>query len=298
MELRHLRYFIRAAELLHFTRAAESLYISQPTLSVHIQQLEEELGTPLFVRVGRHVRLTQAGDVLLNRARQALRELEIASEEIDGLVGLFRGNLRVAALYAFSEHLLPSWLASFNATHPNVHVIAKSAVSDDIEQGLVDGTIDLGFSFVPVVHDEIHSEELFKEQIVLAVSKKHPFANRKKFELSDCNDLAVALPSRRIVARRLLDDYLEQSGVSLNVVVEYDDVHALTEIVKMGSLATFLTSIAVGEDPEFQIFPLPNDRRLCLTAAALWTHMSPAARVFLEIAKESTAKSPPSKKSC
>lgn len=298
MELRHLRYFIRAAELLHFTKAAESLFISQPTLSVHIQQLEEELGTPLFARVGRHVHLTQAGEVLLSRARQSLRELEIAGEEIDGLVGLYRGNLRVAALYAFSEHLLPSWLATFNAAHPNVHVIAKSAVTDDIEQGVVTGTIDLGFSFLPVDHDEIQSEALFKEQIVLVVSKDHPFAKRKKFELSDYNDLPVALPSRRIVARRLLDEYLERANVSLNVVVEYDDVHALMEIVRMGSLGTFLTSIAVGNDPDFQVISLPNDRRLCVTAAALWTHMSPAARVFLEIAKESTAKANPRKKSC
>ncbi len=67
MELRHLRYFIRAAELLHFTRAAESLYISQPSLSVHMQQLEEELKTKLFDRVGRQVRLTDAGQVLLVR---------------------------------------------------------------------------------------------------------------------------------------------------------------------------------------------------------------------------------------
>jgi LysR family cyn operon transcriptional activator len=289
MELRHLRYFIRAAELLHFTRAAESLYISQPTLSVHIQQLEEELGTPLFARIGRHVRLTQAGEALLTRARQALRELEIAGEEIDELVGLFRGNLRVAALYAFSEKLLPSWLAAFNAAHPEVHVIARSAVSDDIEQSVVSGTADLGFSFLPVDRDEIQSEELFKEQIVLVVSKEHPLAKRKKIELSDCNELAVALPSRRIVARRLLDQYLEQAHISLNVVVEFDDVHALLEIVRMGALGTFLTSIAVGQDPDFRILPLP-DERLCVTAAALWTHMSPAAKAFLQIAKEGTAK--------
>ena len=288
MELRHLRYFIRAAELLHFTRAAESLYISQPTLSVHIQQLEEELGTPLFARIGRHVRLTEAGEVLLNRARQAIRELEIATEEIDGLVGLLRGNLRVAALFAFSEKLLPAWLASFNAAHPDVHVIARSAVSDDIEQGVVDGTVDLGFSFLPVDHDEIQSEELFTERIALVVSKEHPFAKREEVSIKDCTNLAVALASRRIVARRLLDESLAQSEVSLNVVVEFDDLHALLEIVRMGTLATFLTPIAVGEQPELRMFPIEDDR-LCMVAGALWTHMSPAARAFLQIAKEESA---------
>ena len=75
MELRHIRYFLRAAELLHFTRAAESLYISQPTLSIHIQQLEEELNTQLFDRC-RQLRLTETGQVLLGHARNLIRELE------------------------------------------------------------------------------------------------------------------------------------------------------------------------------------------------------------------------------
>jgi len=85
MELRHIRYFIRAAELLHFTRAAESLYVSQPTLSIHIQQLEEELGATLFERAGRHarpVRLTEAGHRLLKHLRNALRELELGKEDV------------------------------------------------------------------------------------------------------------------------------------------------------------------------------------------------------------------------
>src|SRR5690242_6831244 len=115
MELRHLRYFIRAAELLHFTRAAESLYISQPTLSIHIQQLEEELGTPLFARVGRNVRLTEAGELLLIRARQALNELENAGEEIGAIVGLTRGTLRIAGLPSFSSRVLAPWIAAFNS---------------------------------------------------------------------------------------------------------------------------------------------------------------------------------------
>jgi DNA-binding transcriptional LysR family regulator len=78
MELRHIRYFIRAAELLHFTHAAESLYISQPTLSIHIQQLEEELAAPLFIRTGRQVRLTEAGQIFLVHAQQSVRALELA----------------------------------------------------------------------------------------------------------------------------------------------------------------------------------------------------------------------------
>jgi len=75
MELRHLRYFARAAELLHFTHAAESLYISQPALSAHIHQLEEEVGAALFDRTGRKIVLTDAGQIFYDHARLALDKL-------------------------------------------------------------------------------------------------------------------------------------------------------------------------------------------------------------------------------
>src|SRR5208283_2621408 len=105
MELRHIRYFLRAAELLHFTRAAESLYISQPCLSIHIQQLEEELKTKLFDRVGRNVRLTAAGEILLVRARHVVEELETAGQEIQAVTGLLRGTLTIATIPLFGSRV-------------------------------------------------------------------------------------------------------------------------------------------------------------------------------------------------
>src|SRR5271163_958786 len=120
MELRHIRYFIRAAELAHFTQAAESLYISQPTLSNHIQQLEEEIGLPLFDRLGRKVQLTEAGLVFLEHARQAIRELEWAQEEIGDLKGIVSGAVRIGALPGVGRNFLPSLLAAFHISYPQI----------------------------------------------------------------------------------------------------------------------------------------------------------------------------------
>jgi len=285
VELRHLRYFIRAAELLHFTRAAEALYISQPTLSIHIQQLEEELGAELFARVGRKVRLTEAGELLLIRARQAMRELEAAAQEIDATTGLLRGSMSIAALPLYSSRLLPSWMTAFNSLHPNVHIKARSGSSDDIEAGILAGTIDLGFSIVPVEHPEINVRELFADDVVMVVSKDHPIARVKKLELGDLRTLPMALASPRIVASRLLRKYFDENAVVPNVVVEFDDGHALVEIAKMGSLVTFLPKSGVMEDPSILLLPLP-DAGLRVTAAALWLYLSPAGKSFLEIATQ------------
>src|ERR1700677_4190657 len=122
MELRHIRYFIRAAEELHFTRAAESLYISQPTLSTHIQQLEEELGVLLFDRIGRNVRLTQAGNVFLPHAQHALQNLNRAKEKIADLKALVSGRIRLGALLTFGQEVLPSWIATFHNAYPQIRV--------------------------------------------------------------------------------------------------------------------------------------------------------------------------------
>ena len=94
MELRHLRHFVAAAEHLHFTRAAEALGVSQPTLSLQIRELERELKVPLFDRIGRSVRLTEAGEVFRRHAIRALREVESGQGAVGDLLGV-RGKLRV-----------------------------------------------------------------------------------------------------------------------------------------------------------------------------------------------------------
>src|SRR5215468_8981191 len=95
IELRHLRYFLAVAETSHFTRAAQKLHVTQPTLSHQIRQLEGQLDLPLFDRIGRRVKLTAAGAMLVPHARRVLRELEDAQVALGELHGLKRGELKV-----------------------------------------------------------------------------------------------------------------------------------------------------------------------------------------------------------
>src|SRR3954463_12885756 len=107
MELRQLRYFIRSAELLNFTEAAHTLYISQSTLSQQIKQLEDELGIPLFDRIGKRVHLTEAGGLFLPYARQTLVDSEGGRFVIDDLKGLKTGELKIGVTYGLSALLTP-----------------------------------------------------------------------------------------------------------------------------------------------------------------------------------------------
>lgn len=286
MELRHLRYFIRTAELLHFTKAAESLFISQPTLSIHIQQLEEELGSELFARVGRKVQLTEAGEIFLRHARRAVSEVEQAATEIDATTGLLRGHLSIAALPAFSSTVLPGWLTAFNTIHPEVNVSARSVTSEDIERGIVSGEISLALSYVPPQHNEITGIELFDDDLVAVMHKSHPLARKEALTASDLHRLPVALASHRTAVLRYLHRYFALLRIEPKVIVEYDDGLALVEIVKLSNLVTLLPRLAVRKEPEIVTVELPPPG-VQITLGILATHFSPAATAFVEVVKES-----------
>jgi LysR family transcriptional regulator, cyn operon transcriptional activator len=288
LELRHLRYFIRAAELLHFTRAAESLYISQPSLSIHIQQLEEELKIKLFARVGRSVQLTEAGQVLLTRAKRAVDELEEAGKEIEAISGLLRGTLTIATVPLLGSKILPPWLDAFSLLHPNVHVIVRAARSEDVESGLLAGTFDLGFSLAPPEHTELTIREILADQIVLVVSKQHPLAKKSKIVPADLSSVLLALPSHKISSARLIGPYFESIGISPNITIEQDDGHALVELVKLGGFVTFLPKQAMRYDPDVCLLTLPEPG-IPITFAAMWTQLNAASTAFLDIVKVESA---------
>ncbi len=285
MELRQLRYFIRAAELLNFTRAAESLYVSQPTLSVQINQLEKELGTELFSRVGRSVRLTESGRVFLKRARQVVKELEEGSQEIDAINGLLRGNLCLSSLPLYGSRLLSGWVSMFVEQHPGMFLRVKPGASEDIEAGLLSGAVDLGFTILPIQHSELSFRELLKDEIVLVVADTHVLADKSEISLRDLHDLPMALPSERIAATQLLTKYFDEHKIVPRISLSYDDGHALLELVKKGRFVTFLPKWGVKGLPDIRIFPLPG-LGVDITAGAVWANLSAAAKAFLDLATE------------
>lgn len=285
MELRHLRYFIRAAELLNFTKAAESLYVSQPTLSVQIHQLEEELGTELFSRVGRNVRLTEAGRTFLLRAQRAVDEIEQGGKEIDAINGLVRGTLSIASLPLYGSRVVSGWMASFSEAHPEVYLRVQAGPSEEIEAAILAGAVDLGFSFVPPLHSEISCRELFEDQLVIFVSKKHALASKKSLSFNDLRSLPMALPSERISAVRVLTRYFEENKVEPNVRMGMDDGHTIIELVKQSNFVTCLPLLAVKSDPDIRAIPLPEPT-LRIKIGALWTQLSPASKAFLDLITE------------
>ncbi len=171
MEFRHLRYFLAVADALHFTKAAQGLPVSQPALSAQIKQLEQEVGVPLFDRVGRSVQLTRAGAIFREHARRALREMELAQVAIAEEEGLQRGTLTVGVVQTVNAYLIPEIVSRFSTLHPRVVLKFDELSGPEIEAGVTNGLLELGIGFVPAGSDRIESQLLFEEDFVVSL---HP----------------------------------------------------------------------------------------------------------------------------
>ncbi len=286
MELRHIRYFIRVAELLHFTRAAESLYIAQPTLSVHMQQLEEEIGCPLFER-GRTLRLTESGRLFLDRAREAVRALEHGKEEIADLQGLLRGSLSIGLSYLFGTKI-PGILATYSSTHPDIHVSVKLGTSHDIEKDVLDRSVDVGFAFLPPESDEVEYETLFSDEVILAVPRNHPLAEKTQISVRELNGLPVILPSRGFSLRRHIDVYFAKEKIFPKVLLEINDVSALLAVSETGLAGAITARWAASEHPGLHVISL-SDASLSRSVGILRHRrvpLSAAGRAFVKLIRQ------------
>jgi LysR family transcriptional regulator, cyn operon transcriptional activator len=288
MELRHIRYFVQAAEFLHFTRAAESLCVSQPALSLHIKQLEEEVGSPLFDRTGgqvRHVRLTEAGKRLLVHAQEVLRSIERGKQEIADLRGLLCGSVTLGANNIFVPKLMSKCVPEYSAAYPNVDVIVKMVNQEGLESAILAGMIDLALAWLPPESKEIVAEPLFSDELVVVVSARHPLAHLEEISLCELNNLPIALPTIASSIRRLVNAEFAKQSVALRISLEIDDTLARLKFVESGTAATLAPRSAVDDRSTLRTIPIAGVR-LSLSAGLLTqrgVHLSSAAQSLADM---------------
>ena len=245
IELRHLRYFLAVAEEQHFTRAAGKLHVTQPTLSHQIRELEGQLNLSLFDRVGRRVKLTAAGEMLLPHARRVLRELADAQTALNELHGLKRGVLKVGIVQTVNACVIPEIVARFSAAHPGINVTCSEMPVAEIESELESGRLDLGISFLPPSLKNLMGQKLFAEEIVLVVAADHALANRRRVRIRDLAKHPMALLARKFCTRQLIDRALAEAGIEPEVKVEMNSVDSILSTVRRTQLVTLLPTLAL-----------------------------------------------------
>jgi LysR family cyn operon transcriptional activator len=289
IELRHLRYFLAVAEATHFTKAAKTLHVSQPTLSHQIRQLEAQLSLPLFDRIGRQVRLTAAGEVLLPHARRVLRELDEAQSALSELHGLKRGELKVGIVQTVNACVIPEIVARFSVAHSGIRVACSELAVEEIEAGLESGRLDLGISFLPPCRKSLDGEILFTEELVAVVATAHPLARRRELRVRELSNHPLVLLSPKYCTRQLIDHAFAEAQLRPAVQVEMNSIDSILSTVRQAKLTTLLPSLAlcqrdVGLKAVALIQPTPKR-----SVGLLWlggAHRRLAAQAFARVTQE------------
>lgn len=236
MELKRLRYFVAVAEELHFGRAAERLDMAQPPLSRQIAQLEAELEVKLFDRSRAQVRLTPAGDVLLERARQILDQLDSAFREVS-LVGKgSAGRLRVAFVGSASHGVFPNLIKSYRSHFPDVDLALSAMNNADLERALIQREIDIAVARPSLRGEDFRTAKLHNEPLVLAIPDNSALNARTSIALKSLNQETFVLYPRH--PRPSFADHvlgaLAQEGVQPKDTILAQDYQTAISLVSVG----------------------------------------------------------------
>ena len=283
MEIRQLRYFLDIAQTEHLTQSAQNLFVTQSTLSHGLRQLEQELEIQLFDRLGRGLRLSQAGAAFRVHAARALQEIEAGRMALADMTSLQSGTLTVGVIPTFLHTLVPATVAAFSMLYPRVNIVVRDLRAGPIEEQLVEGQIDVGIAFYPAERDEIETEPLFKERMQLVVNRKHPLAHRRTLAVKDLARVPLAMLPRAFTTRRLIDDGLRRAGVVPEVRVEMESVEGLLDVCRWGDLASIAPERAARQASDLLAIDLHSPAML-RHAGILWRRGASRSRAALEFA--------------
>ncbi|MFF2195148.1 LysR family transcriptional regulator [Streptomyces sp. NPDC058157] len=176
MQFQQLVYFVAVAETRHFTRAAEREHVAQPSLSQQIKALERELGAELFSRARGNIALTDAGEALLPLARRILADADTARLEVQELLQLRRGRVRLGATPSVCTGMLPGVLRAFHTAHPGIELLIEEGGSLDLVRELARGVLDLALIVLPLPPSAppLTTVELLTEDLVVVSSRDLP----------------------------------------------------------------------------------------------------------------------------
>jgi len=244
LEIRHLQLVAAVADVGSLTRAGDRLHLTQSALSHQLRDIESRLGTPLFLRIGKRLVLTPAGERLLASARDVLHRLERTEDEIRQMGRDRAGVLRLTTECYTCYHWLPALLTRYRRRFPRVEVrIDVDATHHPVEM-LLAGKIDVGIVSSKVSDRRLVVKPVFEDEVVLIAAKRHRFAQQTHVRVADLRDETLFVyPPRE--ESRVLQEVLLPAGVSPARVDEVMLTEAIAELVKAGLGVAFLARWAV-----------------------------------------------------
>lgn len=285
MELRQLKYFVGVAETGCISETSRQAFISQSAISQQIRLLEDELGTPLFVRRHNRLDLTESGLGLLPLARQVLRDVDECHERIKELQGLLCGNLNVGLTFSLEPYMREAML-QFMHTYPNVQFNAHYKNLPELLRMLNNREIDIMLSMMPTSpHDFADSIPLTQYRLAAIMRKTHTLASQDAVTFQDLLPHRLILPEKGLRDRNAIESFVHKETGNLNVRALVSDVNALLNIIEETNYISILNESCIANRPSLccvpirelseplQIYAHFNNTVQCKRSARIFTDM-------------------------
>lgn len=282
MEIHQLRYVVAVARTRNFSRAAEQCHVSQPSLSQQVQKLEEELGEKLFDRLKRETKLTAAGELFLTRAARILDEVEAAKREAMDSGALLRGVVHIGVLPTIAPYLLPPVVAEFSRRFPGVEIAIHEETTARLMRLLQGCEIDLALASHPIHDERLQIRELFAEELLLALPRKHQLARKRSIEAADIEgETLIVMQEGHCLGDQVLR-FCERSQVRPSISFRSAQLETIQALVKSGLGIALIPAMArrTGrEAPEYRSLESRPERQV----VAAWLRQRAPGRAAAEM---------------
>jgi LysR family transcriptional regulator, hydrogen peroxide-inducible genes activator len=245
MEFHQLRYVCAVADTGNFSRAAERCQIAQPSLSQQIRKLEEDLGTKLFDRLGRSVRLTDAGRAFIPHARTILEQMETARSSVSDKNADLRGSITVGAIPTVAPYLMPSYASDFARKYPDAKLRIIEETTSVLVEGLRDLSIDVAILALPLRHKDLGVFPIRTEPLFAVLKKDHPRASAESLALRDLRGEPFVMLRDGHCFRDLSIGTCTRARITPNIAFESGQFSSLLGMVAAGVGVSLIPEMAI-----------------------------------------------------
>ena len=290
MNLNHLCYFRTLAKLEHYTKAAEELSITQPSLSHAISSLERDLGTYLFEKQGRNIKLTKYGKMYLEYVDKALNELEKGEKKLRELNNISTGTVELGYIYTLGPKFIPNLIKNF--THEdenkNIKFLFGQGTTKELIKGLKEERYDMIFCSIVENEPEIEFIPIANEELVAIVANDHPLSREDYIDLNMIGDYPFIGFSEKSGIRPLINKLFNQIDLKPNIICEVEEDNAIFGLVEINYGVSVVPNISSLKHYNVKVLPIvnPKHERYIYVATLKNRYQTPSVNHFKKYSVE------------
>ena len=290
MNLNYLRYFRVLAKLEHYTKAAEELSITQPSLSHAMSSLEKDLGTYLFERDGRNIKLTKYGKIYYEYVERALGELEEGEKRIKELIGIGTGSVELGYIFTLGPEFVPKLVNGFINEEGNskVKFTFGQGTTSCLLKDLKSEKYDIVFSSIAKDEEEIEFVPIMEEELVVIVDKDHVLASKSSVDLAEISEYPFIAFGNKSGIRQIIDGLFKAVDNKPNIICEVEENNAIAGLVEVKYGISIVPKITALKYFNVKILPIsnPQHKRYIYMATLKNKYQSPTMKMFKNYVEE------------